>query len=687
MRLRARLGMVAGASIVMSSLVFAPPAIASTIEPGSTTTVAALLDDLRVTAPSTSTYDRDLFYEGQDADGDGCRTRQEVLLEETIVPATITDTCTVTTGEWYSYYDGATHLDATLVEMDHLVALKETWVSGADAWSDAQRTAYANETDFAATLVIVTAAVNTAKSDKDPAGWLPPVDSARCRYMTDWVTVKWRWNLAVDSVEKTAIQDVLAGCGPIETPAPALPLSGQPADPVVGSVTEIAPFGPGITRLSGLSRYETAIQVSQRYSPGVPAVFVATGTNFPDALSAAAAAAFVGGPLLLTPSDSLPETVLGEIQRLAPAKIYVIGGAGAVSPAIVDAFKIVAPTERLEGSDRYATGRKIVSSIFPGSATVFLATGTSFPDALAATGAAGKLTAPVLLVPGTTGALDTASLGVISDLGASDIVIAGGTGVVSAGIETQLASQYSVSRYGGATRYDTTANLNNAFFAPGSSANVFLATGANFPDALAGAALAGRLGAPLYISTAPCVPGPIRESIAALGASNQIIMGGPAVVSDAAASNTGCMSPGAPTISGTLLVGSSVTANPGVWTAGTTHTYQWYANGAPLAGATGSALALTTAHAGKRISVVVTGTKVGYLEMSVASQQTAPVGYPSRTTPIDSWTCPAWAPIKGNANSMIYHVPSGQYYAATNPEECFTTEAAAVAAGYRKSQR
>ncbi|MFC8599670.1 MULTISPECIES: sunset domain-containing protein [unclassified Isoptericola] len=64
---------------------------------------------------------------------------------------------------------------------------------------------------------------------------------------------------------------------------------------------------------------------------------------------------------------------------------------------------------------------------------------------------------------------------------------------------------------------------------------------------------------------------------------------------------------------------------------------------------------------------------------------------PSRTTPVSEYNCPSWAPIKGNqttshSTDWIYHVPGGRYYKVTKPEECFTTEAAARNAGYRKSK-
>ena len=88
------------------------PAVALAAPPTSAewVPVATLLDQLRVEAPSTVKYNRDQFFEGADLDGDGCRTRQEVLLEETDIPATVIGVCTVTAGQWFSYYDNVIHL-------------------------------------------------------------------------------------------------------------------------------------------------------------------------------------------------------------------------------------------------------------------------------------------------------------------------------------------------------------------------------------------------------------------------------------------------------------------------------------------------------------------------------------------------------------------------------------------------
>lgn len=157
--------------------------------------------------------------------------------------------------------------------------------------------------------------------------------------------------------------------------------------------------------------------------------------------------------------------------------------------------------------------------------------------------------------------------------------------------------------------------------------------------------------------------------------------------SKATAAVKGLLSAPVPKISGSTVVGSRLTAFAGVWTSGTTLRYQWYMNGKAITRATGSTLVVTAGMVKARITVKVTGSKSGYITVARTSAKTGVVGYPSRTKPASTWNCPAWAPIKGNASSMIYHVRSGAFYAKTKPEECFSSESAALRAGYRKSKR
>ena len=90
-----------------------------------------------------------------------------------------------------------------------------------------------------------------------------------------------------------------------------------------------------VTRLGGADRYATSVAISGLQDPGVPVVYVAAGTNFPDGLSGAAAAGELGGPLLLTMPGGLPTSVGTELARLKPRRVVVLGGSGAVSNSVV----------------------------------------------------------------------------------------------------------------------------------------------------------------------------------------------------------------------------------------------------------------------------------------------------------------------------------------------------------------
>ena len=117
---------------------------------------------------------RDKFHLWIDADGDGCNTRNEVLIAEATTKPTIGASCTLTGGRWHSYYDNADWTLASDLDIDHLVPLAEAWDSGARNWTAAQREAYANDLGDARDLVAVTDNVNQAKGDRDPAEWMPP---------------------------------------------------------------------------------------------------------------------------------------------------------------------------------------------------------------------------------------------------------------------------------------------------------------------------------------------------------------------------------------------------------------------------------------------------------------------------------------------------------------------------------
>jgi hypothetical protein len=165
-------------------------------------------------------YSRSYFPTWIDADGDGCNTRYEVLIKESLTTVHVGADCYLTHGKWRSVYDGYVSTNPTKFEIDHVVALKEAWDSGAWAWSAARRKAYANDLGDSRTLRAVSISSNESKSDYDPAQWLPPLVSFRCQYVIWWVDIKVRWRLAVDSTERAVIKSILSHCSaPIQTVA------------------------------------------------------------------------------------------------------------------------------------------------------------------------------------------------------------------------------------------------------------------------------------------------------------------------------------------------------------------------------------------------------------------------------------------------------------------------------------
>ena len=302
---------------------------------------------------------------------------------------------------------------------------------------------------------------------------------------------------------------------------------------------------PTAVRLGGQTRYETAVSAAKQFAPGIDTVYVASGQDFPDAISASAAAGTREAPLLLTKKDSLPQNVSAELRRLSPKKIVIVGGTGVISSRVQTDLRRVAPTERVSGSNRYLTSTRLAKTQYPGGAThAIIATGRDFPDALAASPAAALMESPVLLVDGIRPSASAETISTLKTLGVNSVGIVGGASVVSAGIERQIRGLgMTVTRHSGSTRFGTAAAINNAYFNGVSSDYQVLAVGRDFPDALAGAALAGARGGPLVLSERTCIPPAVDDSVSNVGASTQFVMGGLAVLAPSAAVSGRCQEP------------------------------------------------------------------------------------------------------------------------------------------------
>lgn len=292
------------------------------------------------------------------------------------------------------------------------------------------------------------------------------------------------------------------------------------------------------TRQAGADRYETAAAVSAAtFAPGVPAAYVATGRNFPDALAAGPIAARAGGPVLLVAGSSLPASTANELARLRPQTIFVLGGPGAVTDGVLEALRpyaVSGTVTRLGGADRYATAAGASAASFPtGVPVAYVATGANFPDALAGGVAAGREGGPMLLV--SRDVLPASTAGELARLQPGRIVVIGGTGAVSDAVLNALrgyATSGTVTRLAGADRYATAVAISRATTAAGTDDTVYVTTGTNFPDGLSGTPAAALTGAPLLTLPSNRLPAAVADELRRVNPGSVVVLGGPGAVSD-----------------------------------------------------------------------------------------------------------------------------------------------------------
>lgn len=304
--------------------------------------------------------------------------------------------------------------------------------------------------------------------------------------------------------------------------------------PSIPNVTQYDGDGDGtgarcddVDRVWGPNRYGTSAAVAEMAFETADTVFIALGTNFPDALVAAAAGGHRSGPVLLTETASLPPETIAELSRLSPSTAYLVGGTAVISPAVEQQVRTLVPTvTRLAGANRYETSAAVSSTIFPTANRVFVALGENFPDALVAAAAAGYTSAPVLLTPPDH--VPQATLDELVRLTPTTIYVVGGTAAISEMVAQELAPYGTVVRLAGANRYETAAAVAEEVFV--CEGRVFLASGANFPDALVAAAAGGHIGGPVLLVTHDTIPAATRGQLDRLNPQYIWLVGGTAVI-------------------------------------------------------------------------------------------------------------------------------------------------------------
>ena len=299
--------------------------------------------------------------------------------------------------------------------------------------------------------------------------------------------------------------------------------------------------GATFSRLSGSDRYGTMYKICAAGWETSQTVYVASGANFPDALAVSGLAGMSEAPIVLTAPDALSAKAKETLVALAPTSVVILGGTSAVSESCEAAIKAALPkasVTRVGGSDRYETAYKIYErgqDSGTWGSTAIVVTGENFADALSVSPLAYKGCMPVFLA--SQDGIGSQTLAALADGGFTDILIVGGTSAVSSGTEDALEAIVGTShvkRIGGTDRYETSRLIASYAVAKGilTYGTVGLATGANFPDALAGGALLGKQGGVLLLMSTDattCLDDPLGTHAGEVG--SLYVFGGKAVIS------------------------------------------------------------------------------------------------------------------------------------------------------------
>ncbi len=203
-----------------------------------------------------------------------------------------------------------------------------------------------------------------------------------------------------------------------------------------------------IRRIAGSNRFDTARRIALEV--GGPSAYVVEGVNasaargWPDAVAVSGLAALQRRPILLTAADALPAETSAALRAIDATDVTVVGGTSAVSVAVERTLSSLVTVRRVAGATRYETSAKLASAAVAAGgegAHVWLATGRSWPDALAAGPAAGAVGAVLLLVDGTDLTGSPASVAWLDDRAPlRRVVLVGGTASVSSGVESGIAT-------------------------------------------------------------------------------------------------------------------------------------------------------------------------------------------------------------------------------------------------------
>ena len=261
-----------------------------------------------------------------------------------------------------------------------------------------------------------------------------------------------------------------------------------------------------VTRLAGSNRFKTAAEISKAEFTTAKTVILAYGMNYADALAGVPLANKLNAPILLTNTNELDASTAEEIKRLKAENVIILGGEGAISADVEKSLlKMGLTTERIAGKTRFGTATAIAEKLNDNPTEVFFVYGLGYADALSVSPVAALKKAPIIYLT-QDGELNADTAAYLEKIKGKvkNVYVIGGEGVISKSMMNKAIDALglkSAKRIYGSNRYSTCIEVNLAFASVLTGKEICIATGTNFPDALAGGVLAARKAVPLILAS------------------------------------------------------------------------------------------------------------------------------------------------------------------------------------------
>lgn len=299
--------------------------------------------------------------------------------------------------------------------------------------------------------------------------------------------------------------------------------------------TEVLPAEGNVERVYGETRYETSLAFAKRLPDySLDTVLIASGENYPDALSGGVLNDVVNGTtILINNNKNVIEQVLNEAKRLLKPEgnIVILGGKKAVSEDIEKTFAKEFNVSRISGDDRTKTSIEIAKKVTKSPKEVFVTTGLDFADALSVAPYATQTQIPILL-NGSKKSLSSEIEKYVKDNKIKKVTVVGGKNAITADAVSKLkaAGVTEIERISGDDRFQTSLAVANKYYPK--TKNVALSNGRNFPDALSGSHFAAELEMPVVLTEQNKLASKANEYFEKAEVENFYLYGGTKAISD-----------------------------------------------------------------------------------------------------------------------------------------------------------